>query len=208
MSMGGGIKYGEVGTEDEKGSGDGGLRVGWRSRREEKRQRTCQGLARMGWSGSLTLVLVRLALALALAQRGGLTASAIDPAMATSALVFVKTLRFPQPAQFRPPGCHVIESPPLPGEGRQLGASTGSKVGQTTPGALFTGGWWPRPLTSRPHPLTPASAPGSGHARQWLGVVLGPGVTSRTEITSFSLAPPSRTRSRLRELSHTSPTLT
>lgn len=65
----------------------------------------------------------------------------------------------------------------------------------------------PPPYVQAPPP-DPASAPGSGHARQWLGVVLGPGVTSRTEITSFSLAPPSRTRSRLREGSHTSPTLT
>lgn len=123
-------------TEDAEGSG-----VGAQERKRETEPLHQPGPRRKGGRGergSLTLVLVRLALALA--RRVGLTASAIDPTALRSPFVFVKTLRFRQPAQFHPPDCHMIDSLPLPEKGRQLGASTGCSVGQTTPRNLFTGG--------------------------------------------------------------------
>lgn len=69
--------------------------------RKKRQHATSRGWAE--WDGRVPLTLVLVRLPLALARRGGLTASAIDPAMAQSLLVFVKTLRVPQPADFRPP---------------------------------------------------------------------------------------------------------
>lgn len=135
-------------TEDAEGSG-----VGAQERKRETEPLHQPGPRRKGGRGergSLTLVLVRLALALA--RRVGLTASAIDPTALRSPFVFVKTLRFRQPAQFHPPDCHMIDSLPLPEKGRQLGASTGCSVGQTTPRNLFTGGYGPASFRSGPAP--------------------------------------------------------
>lgn len=139
-------------------------RAGWRGQREKKGDRAHPARPRegLGW-GTLTLVLVRLALALA--RRGGFTASAIDPAAEQSPFVFVRILSVPKPAQFRPPECHMIGSPPLLEKGRQLGASTGRNVGQTTQGGHLPGGWWPRPLTPGPTPW-PGRAGPPGSARR------------------------------------------
>ena len=101
VSMGRGIKYGKVGAEAERGSGDGQSWLARPKRGKRRQHATARGWAEWGGRVPLTLVLVRLPLALA--RRGGLTASAIDPATAQSLLVFVKTLRGPQPADFRPP---------------------------------------------------------------------------------------------------------
>lgn len=83
-----------------------GMGVEWleRPRRRKGSREHCESLRREG--RILTLVLVRLALALA--RRWGFTASAIDTAETRSPFVFIKTLRFTQPGQFRPPGCHMI----------------------------------------------------------------------------------------------------
>lgn len=103
--------------------------VGRRGPRGKGRQSAPARASREGAEGTLTLVLVRLALALA--RRVGLTASAIDPTASPSPFVFVKTLRFPQPAQSRPPDCHMIECLRLLEGRRPLGVSTGCSVGQT-----------------------------------------------------------------------------
>lgn len=90
--------------------------AGQAQERKKGTGRPRQGLG--GWGGGgeiLTFVLVRLALALA--RRGGLTASAIDPAAAPSPFVCVKTLRFPPPARFRPPGLARDRISTNPGEG-------------------------------------------------------------------------------------------
>lgn len=91
--MCGGIKFGEVEAEDDRGSGE---EKGWLERRKTRKSRQYLPGPRAGGMGLeviLTLVLVRLALAFA--RRGGLTASAIDPAVGLSPLVFVETLRLP-----------------------------------------------------------------------------------------------------------------
>lgn len=137
VSMGRGIKYGKVGAEAERGSGDG---QSWleRPKRGKRRQHaTARGWAEWGGRVPLTLVLVRLPLALA--RRGGLTASAIDPKRLSRCLFLSK-----------PCAVHNLPTSGLqlshdristtPGEGRQLEASTGRNLGQTTSGGLFTGG--------------------------------------------------------------------
>lgn len=111
-----------------------------------------------GWQGILTLVLVREAFALA--RRWGLTASAIAPAAAPSRFVYVKPLHLPQPAWYRTH--HMTGAPPLPGKGRQLGASTGCNVGQSTlrglsledggPAPFAQPRPWPEHWPSRPRP--------------------------------------------------------
>ena len=101
----------EGGAEDERGSGHGQSGLERPKRGKPRERATARAWGEWDARVPLTLVLVRLPWALA--RRGGLTASAIDPAMAQSPLVFVKTLRVPQPADFLPPDCHMIESPPL-----------------------------------------------------------------------------------------------
>lgn len=108
-----------------------------------------------GSDSILTLPLVRLALALA---RRGFTASAIHPASATSRSVSVKLLQFTQAAQFRPPGCHVTNPPPLGHGRRQLEAVRAATWAKLVKDYLYTkdSPFW---LRARPSTL-----PASGHA--------------------------------------------
>lgn len=80
------------------------------------------------------------------------------------AVCFCQPPALPTTCAVPPPGCHMIKSPPLLEKGRQLGASTGCSIGQTTPGLPFAGGGWPRPLRSGPAPLPGCSRP-PGSAR-------------------------------------------
>lgn len=93
--MGTGIKNGK---EQRLRGGLGTAELAEAEERKKETARNPQGLGRgirvphLGFSPA----------ALGLGPAWGLTASAIDPAMAQSPLVFVKTLRVPQPADFRP----------------------------------------------------------------------------------------------------------
>ena len=141
----------EGGAEEEMGSGHGqsGLE---RPREVTETARNCQGLGRVGCASSSHLGFSPAALGLGPAW--GPHCLCHRPCNGSVAACFCQNPARSTTCRLPASGLSHDRISTTPGQGRQLGASTGRNLGQTTSGGLFTRGLRPRPLSFRPHPLT------------------------------------------------------